>query len=182
MATVSSWGVPSNPSNTPLSALIHRAANNLLAAFSGNHWPTCQQPSLPLLHPSSLQPHLPTRTKSLVVVGARRQTGMECKQMVHPHTIYWASDPLRPGRFEVEGLEGGMAKSRSTYVLKPKSNLLTFPFQATSIQVQDIFNPFLFCPAKHESPCSLHDETMSTKHWQEALFKKECQVWCIHFL
>lgn len=97
---------------------------------------------------------------------------MECKQTVQPQTIYWASDPLRQGRFEVEGLEGGETKRASIHGLKPKSNLLTFPFQATSIHFQEIFNPFFFSPAKHGSPCSLHDETMSMKPWQEALVEE----------
>lgn len=52
-----------------------------------------------------------------------------------------------PGRFEVEGLEGGETRGGATHVLKSKDDLLTVPFQTTSIHFQEILSPF-FSPAK----------------------------------
>lgn len=44
----------------------------------------------------------------------------------------------------MDGLGGGEAKGGAIHVLKTKSNLLIFPFQATSIHFQEILNPFFF--------------------------------------
>ena len=66
----------------------------------------------------------------------------------------------------MKGLEGGEAEGEAIHVLKPKSNPLTFPSQATSIHFQEILNLFFFSPAKQGSPCSLHDKTVNMRRWQ----------------
>ena len=51
----------------------------------------------------------------------------------------------------------------------PQNNLFTFPLQGITVHLQKTLGPFVSVPAKHGMPCSLHDESLSTKLWQEAL-------------
>lgn len=98
----SGWGIPSKLQGTLPKCPVHRSADSSLAAVNGTHWPSCQaqQYPLPVLHSSNPQPW---PLKLQWMPGGKNR--MKCKQMGHHHTAYWASDPLMPGWFEVEGLE-----------------------------------------------------------------------------
>lgn len=157
------------PSNTPQSPLKHKSVDDLLAVFYGAHWPKrpVHQPSLPLLYLSNLQPCLLTGTKSLMAVDARRRKGMQGKQMVHPRIVYWAWDPLKPGRFEMGGFQrrGSCERVCLWAQAQKKSAHIPFPNLFFFFNLQSIFFP----AAKHGSPCFLCDKTISTNPWQEAL-------------
>lgn len=111
----------------------------------------------------------------------RRQRGMECKQIVHSHAVDWASLSKARQTWGGESRRRG-GQERVICVLKPQSNLLTFPFQATSIHFQEILNPFFFLQLSMGvlALCMMKLWAWSTGN--RPSFKKECQVRYIHFL